>query len=153
MVFHFCVHVTRVFRRIKLPSPYNFAATPRKTHHAANRQQSGTRNRCRTGDAAVMGVARGAGHDRHQVRLRDRSVRGLHGAYRWRAGSLVRDAGISGRQKAHHHHRGAFRRHFTRRTESLGNARRSPVRLLPIRADHGCSCAAEQKTPAYRQRY
>src|SRR5262249_9383184 len=50
-------------------------------------------------DAAIVGDPRGSQTDRHQIRLRYRSVRRLHGAYRRQARVLVPDANVGdGRQ-------------------------------------------------------
>ena len=40
----------------------------------------------------------------HQIRLRHRRLRRLHGAYRRRGGALVLDAAVAGGRKVRHHH-------------------------------------------------
>ncbi len=47
------------------------------------------------------------------------------------------DAGVGRRRQDHHHHRGAVSRGHASGAIGLDRARRSPVRLLPIGADHG----------------
>ena len=51
-------------------------------------------------DAAALGAPRHAGPEGHQVRLRHRPVRRLHGAARRRARPVVPDAGLGGRREA-----------------------------------------------------
>jgi catechol 2,3-dioxygenase-like lactoylglutathione lyase family enzyme len=44
-------------------------------------------------DAAALGFARRAGHARHEIRLRSRLLRGVHGAARWKEHEIVPDRG------------------------------------------------------------
>ena len=60
-------------------------------HHQSQRPNA--QCRCRWRDAAALGVARCAGHDRHEIRLRHRPVRRLHRAYRRQSGALLSSAG------------------------------------------------------------
>src|SRR5215472_11820381 len=49
------------------------------------------------------------------------------------------------------HHRGALRHPLASRAEGVGGDRRAPMRLLPVRADHGCRGLAQKDPEAHRQ--
>ena len=79
------------------------------------------------------------GHDRHQVRLRRRAVRRLHGASGRPGHPLLRHADLRRRGQEDHHDRSRDRWHRPRRCRRacrMGQARRGAVRLLPERPDH-----------------
>ena len=106
---------------------------------------------CAAGHAAALGAARRHRTDRHQVRLRHRRLRCLHGAPRRAADPLLRDARERGGRQEHHDHRGD-RRHAGRQEGPAGLARPRgrPVRLLPVGPDHvGVRAAGDEPaTPA-----
>ena len=109
-------------------------------------QRHRTRGRCRRRHAALVGSARRAGSDRHQVRLRHGALRCLHRSPRRRAHALLRDDARQRRRGRDHNDRGD-RRHAGRGQGPAGLARSRgrPVWLLPVRPDHvGGGTAGEQ---------
>src|SRR6516225_4373739 len=62
--------------------------------------------RCRSRYSAAVGIARHARSNRHPIRLRHRSVRRLHGAYRRRRDPILLGAGQRGRRRPNYHDRG-----------------------------------------------
>ena len=92
----------------------------------------------------VVGHPRCPRHDGHEVRMRHRPVRRLHGACRWRAAALLPDPGRGRRRPRHHHHR-RHRRDADRqgRAEGVARPRGRAVRLLPVRPDHEAAAIIE----------
>ena len=66
-----------------------------------------------------MGAARFARPEGHQVRLRQEFLRGLHGASRWNADALLRDAHILRGLLIDYHHRGGCRYAYGPRAAAL----------------------------------
>src|SRR3954449_13467605 len=58
-------------------------------HEQADDQRQGSRRRSGPRHAAAVGVARRAGHDRHEIRLWPRLLRLVYGAREWGADPLV----------------------------------------------------------------
>ena len=84
-----------------------------------------------------MGVARRSRHDRHKVRLRRRSVRRLHGAYRRRRDSFLSHQRRQHRRIRDHHNRDDRRDAGWRKDpEGLARSRSRSMRLLPVGPDH-----------------
>src|SRR5262244_238276 len=110
---------------------------------------------CRGGAqyAPPLGVAGERRPHRHEIRLRHRAMRRLHGPPRRRRRALLLDAGERGSRQADHHDRGARRqRHPLEGAESLARPRCAAVRLLPVRHDHGGDGAPAGEAEADRRR-
>src|SRR5499433_1322467 len=110
---------------------------------------------CRGGAqyAPPLGVAGERRPHRHEIRLRHRAMRRLHGPPRRRRRALLLDAGERGSRQADHHDRGARRqRHPLEGAEGLARSRRAAVRLLPVRHDHGGDGAPAGEAEADRRR-
>ena len=115
-------------------------------HFNSTSTGAATCGRCRPGDAAPVGPARHDRPDRHQIRLRHRAVRRLHGVSRRPAAALVLAAGVGGRRGADHDHR-RHRGHGSRSgADGLGRARRAAMRLLPIRPGDERGRAADARS-------
>src|SRR6266700_4510659 len=110
--------------------------------------------RCGGRHPAALGVARLDRHDRHQIRLRHRAMRRLHGACGRGPDALLLGPGLYGRRQADHHHRGPRgERQAHRRAAGLARSRRAAMRLLPKRHDHGGDGAAQAEAEADRRRH
>src|SRR2546422_462663 len=117
-------------------------------------QRQGAHGGRTAGHAPALGTARRHRTDRHQVRLRRGAVRSLHGASRWPADPLLRHAGGRGRGQNRHDHRGGGGR--TDRPQGaagLARSRGRPVRLLPVRPDHGRRRPARDQAASHGRRY
>src|SRR6267142_161703 len=92
--------------------------------------------------------------DRHEVRLRDGVVRGLHGAPRRATNPLLRHPGGRGRWEKDHHHR-SDRGDAGRQEGAAGLAgpRGRAVRVLPVGPDHVGVGAGGEERPSQRRRY
>src|SRR5262249_7022408 len=121
--------------------------------HAENQRYIALR-RFGAGHAFVVGIARPARYERHQVRLRCGVVRRLHRAPGRRPSAVLRDAGERRRRAFHHDHRGD-RQYCHRQEDSAGLARPRgrAVRLLSVRPDHVRRGVAREGTGAHRHRY
>ena len=62
-------------------------------------------------------------------------------------------AAVGRRRQGHHHHRGAVGRGHASGAIGLDRVRRSAMRLLPVRADHGGGGLAQAKAEADRRRH
>src|ERR1700704_5292131 len=127
----------------------------RRSFHGSPRyQRQDPRGQRRARHAPLVGAARLAAHDRHEVRLRHRSVRCLHRAPRRRGRALLRHAAVRGGRQEGDHHRGD-RGHSGRQggTGRVDPARRPAMRVLPVRADHERERASRQEPRAERRRY
>ena len=82
----------------------------------------------------LVGAARRARPDRHQVRLRPGALRRLHGAPQRPGRALLRDARSPRGGRERGDDRGAVAGRQSPAAEGLGRTRRAPVRLLPGRA-------------------
>src|SRR3954452_9284398 len=102
-------------------------------------ERQGTRARCRARDAPAVGASRNARIDRHQVRLRHRRLRRLHGPDGRPGSALVHAAGVGGhRQKRDHDRRARAGWRAAPGAARVGRPSGAAVRLLPVRHDHGC---------------
>src|ERR1700738_3594762 len=119
-------------------------------HGKANDQWQSVRRRCRAGYAAAMGNQGKYRPDRHQIRLRHCTVRGLYRPRRWRRDALMRRAGQRSCRQADYHHRrtGCRERRPAQGAGGLDRQRRSAMRLLPERHDHGGGGAPQGKAQA-----
>src|SRR5271155_2570752 len=83
-----------------------------------------------------MGIARSARADGHEVWLRHWDVRSLYDPPRRQPGALVSD--IAGRrwQPEDNHHRKPWQKWAASRAKSVDRRAGTPMRLLPIRANH-----------------
>src|SRR6266852_3671218 len=91
-------------------------------------------------------------NDRNEVRLRHCPMRRLHGACRWGGGAVLLASGQRGGGRANHNHRGPCPRgQAASRTTGLARFRRTAVRLLPERHDHGGGGIPQGETEADRR--
>ena len=103
--------------------------------------------------AAALGAPRHPRPQGHEVRVRRRPVRRLHGPPRRRARALLPDCRSSAAADADDHHdRRALGRRLASAAEGLAGARRAAVRLLPGRPDHVGGGAAGEEAQAHRRR-
>ena len=84
-----------------------------------------------------MGAARQYRAHRHQIWLRDRALRRLHDPCRRAGDESLSAAGVGGGRQADHDHRRAVDQQLASGSAGLGGNRRSAMRLLPERSDHG----------------
>src|ERR1700693_1830193 len=120
------------------------------SHH----QRNCTRRRHRSQHPAVVGDPGMGRPHRHQVRLRQRAMRRLHGPHRRRCRPLMRNGRQRcGRQADHHHRRPGGQRRPAQGAEGLDRQRRAAMRLLPERHDHGGRGAPQGEAEADRRRY
>src|SRR5467141_557301 len=126
----------------------------RSSHGFPHRQRQNPQGRRRARHAAAVGAARLAPPHRHQIRLRHRPVRRLHGAPRWAARALLLDAGIRGSGQESNYCRGD-RRHARRQggAGGLDPARRAAVRLLPVGPDYERERSSRKEPRADRRRH
>src|SRR5262245_21488688 len=124
-------------------------------HDQGERRRSDRRRRRR--HPSLVGVARRARHDRHQVRLRHGTLRRLHRAHRRRRHPFLCYPDRQHRQLRDHDDRGHRRDGGGRQDpEGLARPRGRSMRLLPVGADHvGVGTARDQPAShgfRYRQR-
>src|SRR6267378_3355860 len=126
----------------------------RSSHGFPHCQRQNPQGRRRARHAAAVGAARLAPPHRHQIRLRHRPVRCLHGAPRWAARALLPDAGIRGSGQESNHCRGD-RRHARRQggAGGLDPGRRAAVRLLPVGPDYERERSSRKEPRADRRRH
>ena len=98
----------------------------------------------------LVGFARQAQHDGHQVRLRNGAVRRLHGASRWRGRALVPDCDFFGGVEEDHNHRRALGGQFASAAEGVDCRAGAAVRILPTGPDHVGGGAAGENSQAKR---
>src|SRR5487761_2073425 len=137
--------------RQRFVSPLWFQKTE-EAHGKAEYQRSA--ERCIGGGrhAASLGHSGACRPDRHEIWVRHRPVRRVLGARQRRSAALLPDSRRRRQGNRHdRHHRGTVGRRLAPGTKSLGRGRRSPVWLLPVRADHGRRGAAQEKPQADRQ--
>src|SRR6266508_1511316 len=116
-------------------------------------QRPSTRGRYRAGHAASLGVARPAGTDRDQVRMRSRRLRRVHGA-RGRTGHPVLSGDRrEGPETPLHDDRGTLCRWRPSVSARLARGGRRAVRLLPAGDDSPGGGAARAEAPAERRRH
>ena len=90
----------------------------------------------------------------HEIRLRHRTVRRLHRAYRRRRDTILPGArGLGGRCEDHHHRGPVTRRSQSSGAGCLAPARCASMRLLSVRADHGRGRIAEDNSQTQRRRH
>src|SRR5690349_8846633 len=114
------------------------APDTRSPHESrAQYQRADACRRGRPGHSSSMGVARPPGDDGHEVRLRRRPVRCLHGALRWHGDALVpAAAGVRGRREDHDS-RGPVPGFGPCAAARVARGERRAVRLLPGGHAHG----------------
>ncbi len=118
----------------------------RREHGLVHIERQAGFGRCRREHPAALGHPRSRRVDRHEIRLRRRPVRRLHGASRRQGGALLPDASLRGGGQEGRHHRGPVAELLASAAEGLGGAGGSAVRLLPVRPDHeGGRAAGEQQ--------
>ena len=119
-------------------------------HAESHRQRRHARHRRRPGHAAALGAARPARRHRHQVRLRHRAVRRLHGAPRRPAGALLptRLGDVGAAQVTTIE--GVSGRVAEAVQEAWVELDVVAVRLLPVRPDHvgDRRCCEQRPSPA-----
>ena len=91
--------------------------------------------------------------ERDEVWLRHRPVRRMHGAPQRQGRAKLPDAGVGGRQSAHHHARRAFGGRDSSGATRLAGDRRSAMRLLPGRPDDVGRGIAGEDAQAHRSRH
>ena len=124
-------------RHARTPLTTGRAGTARSENDHAHYQWRAAQHRRHRRRAAALGAARSAGADRHQIRLRHRPVRRLHGASGWQGGALLHAADRIDRRPADHHHRSRRQdAHRGQRAKGMARSRGGAMRLLPVRADH-----------------
>src|SRR6266850_890318 len=127
--------------------------TPGDESDETRRQRLDSRSGCARRHAAAVGPSRPAPPHRREVRLRYGPVRGLHRPPRRPRGALVRHARLGGGRAEGHHHRRSLAQRHAPGAAGLGGDRRRPVRLLPVRTDHVCGCAAGGEPRSQRRRH
>src|SRR2546425_8796143 len=125
---------------------------PHVSHHLHRARQPRHRER-HARHPVALGVARHARTHRHQVRLRHRAVRRLHGAPGRRRDAHLRAARGGGRRQARDHDRRPVSQPLTRGAARLDRGGRPPVRLLPVGPDHGRRRAAGQEPAPLGRRH
>ena len=127
------------------------AASPtrRQGHDPARHQRQGKRCRSAGPDAHSPGASRRTRADRHEIRLRCRPVRRVHGPPRRSTDLFLCDADLRGDwQKDHHHRKHRDQRPRRRGAGCLGARRRTAMRLLPRwPGDVGRGTAAAHSEP------
>src|SRR6266516_3305035 len=115
-------------------------------------RQRQARQRQRAGEhPPPLGAARGAEAHRHQIRLRCRPVRRVHGAHRRRPHVLLPHARVGGAGQGGHHYRRPFARSHERPAARLARRERASVRLLPVGpADERRGAARREPAPDAR---
>src|SRR5439155_1081973 len=104
--------------------------------------------------APAVGDPRAGRPHRHQIRLRRRAVRRLHGAHERAPGALVLDPRERGeRRQDHHDRRPRLGQGPAQGAEGVDRSRRAAMRLLPVRHDHGGGGAPQDESQAERRRH
>ena len=98
-------------------------------------------------DAAAMGAPGRPWSARHEVRLRSRLLRGLHGADRRPQHEVLPDRDRARRGQGHHDGRGRVRSGGRRRPGRVASRQRRAVRLLPAGADPGARSRYSSRIP------
>src|SRR6185312_2592388 len=119
----------------------------------AQHQRQVTDRRRRRGYAPALGHPRRRRTQRHEVRLRHRPVRGVHGARARARGQVVPDAGRHRRRRRHHDARGPLGRRHASGAGRVAADRRAAVRLLPGGTDDVRRRAARDDREAVRCRH
>src|SRR5215470_2741751 len=96
-----------------------------------------------------MGDPGGAEAHRDQVRVRNGSVRWLHGAHRRKAWFLVPDPGFGDGREVRDHDRGSVGGFIAPLAEGLARRAGAAMRLLPVRTDHERSRSARAESEAH----
>src|SRR4029077_13118939 len=122
-------------------------------HDFAYRQRTPLRSRYRTGNAPAMGNPRRDRPHRHEIWLRHRSMRRLHGPYRRPGRALLFAAGRGCRRAEDNHHRGTVVGDQASGAAGLDRRGCAAMRLLPIRADHGGGRLPYRSAEPRRRRY
>src|SRR6267378_2732463 len=126
----------------------------RDTDAHAEDQRQVAQGRRGSGHAPLVGLARSAWHERHEVRLRRRLMWRLHGTSGRQSEASVRDAGERRHRPLDHHHRSHLHdSNWQEGPASLARSRGHPVRLLSVRPDHGRRRLAGDDSGTDRYRY
>ena len=104
--------------------------------HQLHCERQGGVDRRAVGNAAVVGDPGRPQADRHQVRLRHRAVRCLHGAYRRQARVLVPDPGLGDRGQVGDDDRRAVAGYVAPAAAGMARRASPAMRLLSVRPDH-----------------
>jgi [2Fe-2S] binding domain len=119
---------------------------PSHAHLCSERKRRCKNSGCFCGPSSALGSARYFATNRHETRLRCRIVWGMQRPRRWRIDSLLHNAGVAGWGQEHQDHRRTRDERFASASTGVDRGRRSSVRLLPERTDHG-SWSLLAKTP------
>src|SRR5688500_5718153 len=97
-----------------------------------------------------MGVERYAWFGGNEIRMRGSAMWCMCGASEWRSGEVVCNKSEQGSRPESGNDRRVVREQRSSVAKSMDGTGCSAVRVLPIGADHGCSCAAKRKAKSDR---
>src|SRR4051794_3165259 len=127
--------------------------TQRKPYAQPEDQRPDRRGRRRAGHPAAVGAARPPRDGWHQVRLRHRPVRRLHGPRRRPGDPLLPAPARGGAGQRDHDRRGSVGQGRRGGADRLAAARGGPVRLLPVGPDDGRRGAARRQPEPVGRRH
>ena len=119
----------------------------------SDRERNAAYHRRGPADAAAVGDPRSGRTHRHEIQLRHRAMRCVHAARRWTAGPILQRPRGHGHRQAGHDDRGPLARRQPSHSDRLEGARRSTVRLLPVRHDHEHARPAARAPEPHRRRH
>jgi hypothetical protein len=90
---------------------------------------------------------------KYEIRVRHRSMRGLHCSYRRPADAFVQLPCVCRRKQVDYHDRRTLGRQLAHRSTGMDYRASASMRLLPVGANYGRCCLAEEKSESNRQRY
>ena len=121
-----------VSNSLECSSPPVNGRPPRRPHAKPERQRQASASSMPSPTRRCCGCCASSSAHRHQVRLRRRAVRRVHGAYRRRADAQLRAPGLDGAAAGEDRDdRRPVARRLAPGPESVGRARRAAMRLLP----------------------
>ena len=120
--------------------------------HTDRERQAGKRRRPGR-YAPFVGTSRHFEPEGHQIRLRHRRLRRLHGSPRRQADAGLPDPDFCGGGRVDHHDRGPVGRRHPPGPARVAGDRRAAVRLLPGRPDHVGGGAAQPEATSDRRRH
>src|SRR6476620_2128165 len=149
-------HATRHHRRTNNNNIRVADNSQEEAHGKAQYQRQYPRRGGRGRYAAPVGHPRAGRPHRHEVRLRRGAMRRLLRAHQRPGAALVlHSRRRRERERPHRHHRRPLSQQLASRSEGVGGGRRSPVRVLPVRADHGgrgpAQTGAQADRPGHRR--